>query len=244
MLLTLFRKEVAGFFSSLTGYIAMIVFLVVIGLFVWIFPDTNVMDFGYATLDTLFFYAPWVFMFLIPAVTMRSFSEELRGGTIELLLTRPLSEMQIVLGKYLAAVFLVVFTIVPTLIYYYAIHQLGLPKGNIDSGATAGSYIGLVLLAAAFTSAGIFASSLSRNQAVAFVIAVFLCFIVYSGFDSLSRLPFIEGKFDALVQNIGINEHYQSISKGVVDSRDLLYFVSFSVIFLLATRLTLESRKW
>ena len=244
MLATLFRKEIAGFFSSLMGYIAMIVFLVVIGLFVWIFPDTNVMDYGYATLDTLFFYAPWVFMFLIPAITMRSFSEELRGGTIELLLTRPLGEMQIVLGKYLAALFLVVFTILPTLVYYYSVSKLGAPAGNIDGGATAGSYIGLVMLAAAFTSAGIFASSLSRNQAVAFVVAVFLCFIAYNGFDSLSRLPFVEGRWDTLVQNLGINQHYQSISKGVVDTRDVLYFVSFSFIFLLATRLTLESRKW
>lgn len=226
------------------GYIAMVVFLVVIGLFVWIFPDTNVMDYGYATLDTLFFYAPWVFMFLIPAITMRSFSEELRGGTIELLLTRPLGEMQIVLGKYLAALFLVVFTILPTLVYYYSVSKLGAPPGNVDGGATAGSYIGLVLLAAAFTSAGIFASSLSRNQAVAFVIAVFLCFISYNGFDSLSRLPFVEGRWDTLVQNLGINQHYQSISKGVVDTRDVLYFITFSVNFLLATRLTLESRKW
>jgi ABC-2 type transport system permease protein len=243
-MLTIFKKEVAGIFSSLTGYIAMVVFLLVVGLFVWVFPDTNALDYGFATLDTLFFYAPWVFMFLIPAITMRSFSEELRSGTIELLLTRPLSELQIVLGKYFAALFLVVFTLVPTALYYYTISKLGSPPGNVDGGATLGSYIGLMLLAAAFTSAGIFASALTRNQAVAFVIAVFLCFIAYSGFDMLSRLPFIEGRFDALAQNIGINEHYQSISRGVVDTRDIIYFISFSAIFLLATRLTIESRKW
>lgn len=242
-MLTIFTKEIAGIFSSLTGYIAIVVFLLVVGLFVWVFPDTNALDFGFATLDTLFFYAPWVFMFLIPAITMRSFSEELRSGTIELLLTRPLSELQIVLGKYFAALFLVVFTIVPTALYYFTISQLDVAPG-IDGGATLGSYIGLVLLAAAFTSAGIFASSLTRNQAVAFVIAVFLCFIAYSGFDMLSRLPLIEGRFDALVQNIGINEHYQSMSRGVVDTRDVIYFVSFSAIFLLATRLAIETRKW
>ncbi|HZF99674.1 MAG TPA: gliding motility-associated ABC transporter permease subunit GldF, partial [Chitinophagales bacterium] len=242
-MLTIFNKEVAGFFSSLTGYIAMVVFLLVVGLFVWVFPDTNALDFGFANLDTLFFYAPWVFMFLIPAVTMRSFSEELRSGTIELLLTRPLGELQIVLGKYFAALFLVVFTLVPTALYYYTVYKLGSPAGNIDSGATIGSYIGLVLLAASFTSIGIFASSLSRNPAVAFVVAVFLCFITYSGFDMVSRLPFIEGRFDTLVQNIGINEHYQSISRGVVDTRDVIYFVSFAAIFLLATRLVIESRK-
>jgi len=242
--LTLFKKEIAGFFSSLTAYIVMVIFLLALGLFMWVFPETSALDYGYATLDTLFFYSPWIFLFLIPAITMRSFSEELRSGTIELLATRPLTEMQIILGKYFASVFLVLFTLIPTLIYYYTIYQLGSPKGNLDSGASIGSYMGLFLLGAAFTSVGVFASSLSKNLVVAFILAVFLCFICYNGFDSLSKLPFIEGHYDTLVQNLGINQHYQSISKGVIDTRDVLYFISFSALFILGTKLSLESRKW
>ena len=243
-MLTLFKKEIAGFFSSLTAYIVMVIFLLALGLFMWVFPETSALDYGYATLDTLFFYSPWIFLFLIPAITMRSFSEELRSGTIELLATRPLTEMQIILGKYFASVFLVLFTLIPTLIYYYTIYQLGSPKGNLDSGASIGSYMGLFLLGAAFTSVGVFASSLSKNLVVAFILAVFLCFICYNGFDSLSKLPFIEGHYDTLVQNLGINQHYQSISKGVIDTRDVLYFISFSALFILGTKLSLESRKW
>ncbi len=240
----IYKKEIAGFFSSLTAYIVMISFLLILGLFLWVFPDTNILDFGFANLDSLFFYAPWVFMFLIPAVTMRMFSDELRNGTIELLLTRPIREMQLVLGKYFAAVTLVLFTLLPTVVYYITIYQLGAPKGNIDNGATLGSFIGLFMLGAAFCSVGLFASSLTTNQIVAFIMALFMCFIAYNGFDSLSRLPFIEGRFDLLVQNLGINQHYQSISKGVIDLRDVLYFISFSALFNLGTKLILESRKW
>ncbi len=240
----IYKKEIADFFSSLTAYIVMISFLLILGLFLWVFPDTNILDFGFANLDSLFFYAPWVFIFLIPAVTMRMFSEELRTGTIELLLTRPIREMHLVLGKYFAAVSLVLFTLIPTVIYYITIYELGAPKGNIDSGATLGSFIGLFFLGAAFCSVGVFASSLTTNQIVAFILALFLCFITYNGFDSLSRLPLIEGRFDLFIQNIGINQHYQNISKGVIDLRDILYFISFSALFNLSTKFILESRKW
>jgi ABC-2 type transport system permease protein len=240
----IYKKEISGFFSSLTAYIVMISFLLILGLFLWVFPDTNILDFGFANLDSLFFYAPWVFMFLIPAVTMRSFSDELRTGTIELLLTRPITEMQIILGKYFASVTLVLFTLIPTALYYITVYQLAAPKGNIDQGATIGSYLGLFMLGAAFCSIGLFASSLTTNQIVAFIMALFMCFIAYNGFDSLSRLPFIEGRFDLLIQNLGINQHYQSISKGVIDLRDVLYFISFATLFNLGTKLVLESRKW
>jgi len=243
-MLTIFIKEIAGFFSSLTGYIVMITFLVVIGLFLWIFPDTNVLDYGFASLDTLFMYAPWVFLFLIPAITMRSFSEELKSGTIELLVTRPISELKIILGKYFAAVFLVLFTLLPTVIYYITLYQLSLPKGNVDGGAILGSYIGLFLLGSAYTAIGIFSSSVTKNQVVAFILAVFLCFIAFSGFDSLSKLPIVEGRFDLLISNLGINQHYQSISRGVMDSRDIIYFISFSILFILSTRISLDTRKW
>jgi ABC-2 type transport system permease protein len=232
------------FFSSLIGYIALMVFLVGIGLFVWIFPETNVLDYGYSALDTLFYAAPWVFMFLIPAITMRSFSEEIGSGTIELLATRPLTELDIILGKYFAALVLVVFSILPTFIYFYSVYQLGSPEGNIDTGATWGSYIGLVFLGGTFVSIGIFASSLTRNQIVAFILAVFLCFFFYIAFESLSSLDVFYAKIDDIIEMLGINYHYQSISRGVVDTRDLVYFITLITLFLYLTKVSLESRKW
>jgi ABC-2 type transport system permease protein len=241
---TIFRKEINLFFSSLIGYMAMVVFLLTTGLVVWIFPDTNILDFGYANLDSLFDIAPWVFMFLIPAITMRAFSEEFRSGTIELLSTRPITDLQVILGKYFAAFFLVVFTLLPTLLYYYTIYSLGAQVGNIDTGATWGSYLGLLFLSAAFTAIGIFASSLTANQIVAFLLAVFLCFFFNSAFEYLSHLGLFYATFDDLVDGIGIRSHYVSISRGVVDTRDVVYFVSLTAAFILLTKTVLESRKW
>jgi len=243
-MLTLFIKEINTFFSSLIGYLALVVFLLTTGLFLWVFPDSNLPDYGYATLEPLFFTAPWIFMFLIPAITMRSFSEEFKSGTYEILATRPVTDMQIILGKYMAALSLVLFALLPTLVYYYTIYRLGLPPGNIDSGATWGSYIGLLLLGAAFAAIGIFASSLSSNQIVAFLLAVFLCFLFYQSFDYLSKLNVFYAKIDDIVEQIGINAHYQSLSRGVIDSRDVVYFGSFITLFLILTRLVVESRKW
>ena len=243
-MLAIYFKELNAFFSSVIGYLALIVFLLVVGLFVWIFPDTSVLEYGYATLDGLFTTAPWVFLFLIPAITMRMFSEELSSGTFELLSTRPLKESGIILGKYFAALTLVLFSLLPTFIYYISVYQLGSPVGNIDSGATYGSYIGLLLLGSAFVSVGIFSSSITNNQIVAFVLAVFLCFFFYMAFDFLSRLDLFYAKTDDLVESIGINAHYASVSKGVLDTRDLIYFGSFNIIFLLLTHLSIQSRKW
>jgi len=240
----IFRKEINSFFSSLIGYIVILVFLVAIGMFMWVFPGSNALDYGYASLDTLFFYAPWVFMFLIPAVTMRSFSEELKSGTIEQLSTRPVTDMQIILGKYFASVFLIVFALIPTLVYYYTVYTLGSPKGNLDSGAIWGSYIGLILLGGSFTAIGIFSSSLTSNQIISFIISVFFCFVFFTAFDSFSELSLFAGKVDTIIQSIGIDYHYQSISKGVVDTRDLFYFISIIVVFILFTKISLESRKW
>jgi ABC-2 type transport system permease protein len=240
---TIFIKEVSGFLSSLIAYITIIVFLLIVGLFVWVFPDTGIIDYGFATMDSLFNIAPWVFMFLIPAITMRSFSEEKKTGTIELLATRPISDLQIILGKYFAGLLLVVFSILPTVIYYYSVYQLGNPKGNIDSGAVMGSYIGLLLLGACFVSVGIFSSAISDNQIVAFIIAVFVSFICFAGFDSFSALDLF-GRIDTIIAAIGINEHYLSISRGVMDSRDVVYFISFIGLFVLLTKIVLESRKW
>lgn len=243
-MLTLLLKELHTFFSSLIGYLALTVFLLTLSLFLWVFPDTNLPDYGYATLEPLFFTAPWIFMFLVPAITMRSFSDEYKTGTMELLATRPISDMHIILGKYLASVVLILFALLPTLIYYFTIYQLGLPPGNIDHGATWGSYIGLLLLGASFAAIGIFASSLTANQIVAFLLAVFLCFFFYQTFDYLSKLNLFYAKIDDIVEQIGINAHYESMGRGVIDTRDFLYFISFIGIFLLLTRLVVESRKW
>lgn len=240
----LLLKEIRSFLSSVIGYVVMAVFLLLTGLFMWGFPgNLLVLDQGYATLDTLFYVAPWVFMFLVPAVTMRSFSEEKRTGTIELLFTRPLSDFQIILAKYFAGVVLVLLALLPTLIYYYSVYNLGNPVGNIDQGGTIGSYIGLLFLAAGFTAIGIFASSISDNQVVAFILALFLCFVCYSGLEQIASFDLL-GSFDRFVQELGIAEHYDSMSRGVIDTRDVVYFISLSGIFIVLTKAVLQSRKW
>ena len=241
---TLLKKEIRSFLSSLIGYITIIVFLLVISLSMWVWKsDSNVLDNGYATIEPLFIIAPWVFLFLIPAITMRSFADEKKAGTIELLLTRPLTDLQIILAKYFSGFILVLFSLLPTLIYYYSIHRLGNPVGNIDTGGMWGSYIGLLFLGAAFVSIGIFASAITDNQVVSFILAVFLCFMIYTGFDFLSSFALF-GKIDNIILALGINSHYVSMSRGVIDTRDVIYFVSLIAIFIFGTRTVLESRKW
>lgn len=240
---TIYKKELYSYLSSLVAYITIGIFLVVLGLFLWVFPDTSILDYGYASLDSLFSTVPYLFMFLIPAITMRSLAEEKREGTFELLATRPLTDWQIVLGKYLASLTLVLFALIPTLVYYLSVYQLGVVKGNIDTGAVIGSYIGLFLLGGAFVALGIFSSALTKNQIIAFAIAVFLCFFAFSGFDSASQILSLQ-RFDDILLNIGINEHYESISRGVLDTRDLIYFLSFITFFLLLTKTILGGRKW
>ena len=242
-MLTILKKEIRSFLSSLIAYVVMIVFLIAIGLFMWVLPDYNVLDLGYANLDTLFDMAPWVFIFLISAITMRSFSEEKKTGTIEILTTKPLSDLQIILGKYFASVVLVLFVLLPTLLYYYTIYQLGAPKGNLDSGAILGSYIGLFFLASAFAAIGIFSSAVSDNQIVSFILSMFLCYCFYNVFDLFADFKLL-GSYDSIVASLGINTHYQSISRGVIDSRDVLYFVSLILAFVWATKMVFGSRKW
>lgn len=238
----LIGKEIRGFLGSLIGQIVVVVFLLVTGLFLWVFPN-NILDTGYADLGALFYIAPWVFLFLVPAVTMRSFSEERRTGTIELLLTKPITEMRLVLAKYLAAVVLVLLALVPTLVYWWSIGTLAVPAWNIDSGGIWGSYIGLFFLASCFTAIGIFASSLTDSQIVAFLIAVFLCFIIFIGFDQLATFDAF-GALQGPIQAIGIQQHYESMSRGVIDLRDVLYFLGVNTVFLLATRTVIQSRTW
>jgi len=238
------KKEINTFFSSLIGYVVIGTFLVLMGLLMFVFPDYSVLDGNFANLDTLFGIAPMVFMFLIPAVTMRTLAEEQQSGTIELLVTRPVSDWQIVFAKFLACLVLVIFALIPTFTYYITVYQLGAPAGNLDTGGIIGSYIGLIFLAAAFVAVGIFASSLTNNQIVSFVLATFLCFFFYLAFDYLSRLPVFYGRTDDIVQSLGIEYHYNSMSRGVLDTRDLVYFLSVISLFLTATTLSLGRRKW
>lgn len=237
---SILKKEITSYLSSLVAYVTIGVFLLVLGLFLWVFPDSSILDYGYAGLDSLFNTAPYLFMFLIPAITMRSLAEERKEGTFELLFTRPLTDWQIVLGKFFACVLLVLFALIPTLVYYYSVWVLGNPQGNIDTGAVIGSYIGLFLLGAGFAAIGLFASSVSKNQIIAFTIAVFLSFFFYSGFDSLSTLLSLQ---NLGLQHLGITEHYQSISRGVLDTRDLGYFVCLSAVFIWFTLLTIKIQR-
>jgi ABC-2 type transport system permease protein len=237
------QKEINSFLNSMIAYIVIGVFLVAIGLFTWVFPETSVLEYGYADLQTLFTMAPWIFLFLIPAITMRTFSEEKKNGTLELLLTKPLTDLQLVSGKYLACLLLAILALVPTLLYYYSVYNLGYPVGNIDSAAVAGSYLGLVFLAAIFTAIGVFASAVTENQVISFILAVFLCFLIYTGFDYIASVE-MPGDISYLISSLGISFHYNALSKGLIDSRDVFYFLSVIALFLLGTKLVLESRKW
>ena len=234
------KKELRQFFTSLTGYIAIIIFLLLSGLFLFVFPDTNLFDGGYATLDVFFEMAPWILLLLIPAISMRSFSDEFRAGTYEILATRPLSKWQIVTGKYLASLIIVVIALLPTLVYVYTIGTLS--TGGIDSGGIAGSYIGLFLLSAAFTAIGVCCSSFTGNAVIAFLLSAFMCFILYSGFNAASKIPSLQGGLDYITEMLGIDFHYRSISRGAVDSRDIVYFLSIIIFFLFNTYKKLLSR--
>jgi ABC-2 type transport system permease protein len=243
-MLALTLKELRGFFGSLTGYVVIAVYLLINSCVLWLLPGSfNILDNGYASIDNLFIISPWVFMFLIPALTMRMFADEKKAGTMELLFTRPITDMQIVWAKYIAGLILVLFSVLPTLVYYVSVYQLGNPAGNIDAGGTWGSYIGLLLLGGSYVALGLFSSSLTDNQIISFLLAVLLCFVFYLGFEQLAELV-PTSDVNLLILNLGINEHYNSLSRGVVDSRDVLYFLSLIVLFALATRLVLQSRKW
>ena len=241
---TLYKKELSGFFSSLIGYLTIAVFLVLTGLMLWVLKsDFNILDYGYASLDGLFLIGPFLYLFLIPAITMRSLAEERRAGTIEMLMTRPLSDWTIVWAKFLAAWTLVFISLLPTLVAYFSVVALGDPVGNIDTGSVVGSYIGLLLLGGAFVAIGLFCSSLTQNQIVSFILAAVVSAAAYLGFESLHNMGILGGA-DLFVKRLGMMDHYQSISRGVVDTRDVLYYLSVMALFLMATRLVLQSRKW
>lgn len=234
-------REIKSFFGSPIGYLVIAIFLLLNGLFLWVFDgEYNILNSGFADMNPFFTISPWIFIFLIPAVTMRSFSDEKKQGTLELLLTKPLSLWQIVNGKFLGAMLLIVIAIIPTFIYVYVISSLGMPEGNIDMGSTLGSYFGLLFLIGAYTAIGIFTSTLSENQIVAFILSVFLCFIFYFGFNGLSSyLPNAEN----FISSLGMDSHFKSMSRGVIDTRDILYFVSVAILFLSFTVYKLKSFK-
>ena len=238
-MIAILKKEFNSFFASPIAYLVIGVFLLINSLFLWVFKDDfNLLNAGFADINPFFYLTPWVFLFLIPAITMKSFADEFNSGTIEILKTRPISNWQIVLGKFWASLLLVVVALLPTLIYVYTIYQLGNPMGNLDFGSTIGSYIGLLFLAATYTSIGLFTSTLSKNQIVAFILGVFITFLFFYGFDAISN-SFPTQSIS--IKKIGINEHFKSISRGVLDTRDLLYFASVTFFFLFITKNRLEN---
>jgi ABC-2 type transport system permease protein len=234
-------REIKSFFGSPIGYLVIALFLIGNGLFLWVFEgEYNILNTGFADLTPFFTLAPWILIFLIPAVTMRSFSDEKKQGTLELLLTKPISLWEIVNGKFLGAFLLIVMAIIPTFIYVEVVWNLGSPEGNLDLGSTLGSYFGLLFLIAAYSAIGIFTSSISENQIVSFIIAVFLCFFFYFGFQGLA---FILPSFSSFISYFGMQDHYKSMSRGVIDTRDVIYFISIAVLFLSFTVFNLKSIK-
>jgi ABC-2 type transport system permease protein len=235
-------KELNRFFSNLTGYIAIVLFLLVCGVFLFLLPDSSILNNNYASLSSFFEIAPWVFMFLIPAITMHTLSEEFKTGTFELLKTKPLTSWQIILGKYSAILIVMLFVIIPTLLYVFTIKALATQAG-IDAGGLAGSYVGLFLLAAVFAAVSLCCSGFTGNTVVAFLISSFFCLILYFGFNALSKLPFFTGGADYYIEMLGIDFHYRSISRGVIDSRDVVYFLSVIFLSLLITVKKISNKK-
>jgi len=233
-MIPILKKELQQFFSSLTGYITIILFLLINALYLFILKDSNIFDYGYATLISFFTLAPWVFIFLVPALSMRSFADEFKSGTFEILKTGPLTTWQIVFGKYFAIITVIIISLIPTLIYVITIQALS--SSGIDSGAIAGSYIGLLLLASVFAAISTWCSSLTSNAVVAFLLSAFSCIVLYFGFSAISKIPVFTGNADYYIEMLGIDFHYQSISRGVVDTRDVIYFLSVLFFFLFLTR--------
>ncbi|WP_272024010.1 gliding motility-associated ABC transporter permease subunit GldF [Olleya namhaensis] len=237
-MLAILKKEINSFFASPIGYLVIAIFLLLNGLFLWVFKgEFNILDNGFADLSPFFLLAPWILIFLIPAVTMRSFSDEKKQGTLELLLTKPISTLQLVLGKYFGAFVLIIIALLPTILYVYTVYQLGNPTGNIDFGSTLGSYFGLLFLVAAYTAIGVFASTLSDNQIVAFIVAIFLCLFFFIGFEGIADVA-----SSNMIEQLGMNAHYKSMSRGVLDTRDIIYFLSVTILFIALTKFNIKKQ--
>ncbi len=239
-MLAILKKELNLFFASPIGYLVIAIFLIINGLFLWVFKgDYNILNAGFSDLNSFFFISPWFFIFLIPAITMRSFTDEIKLGTIEILKTKPITNWQIILGKYLAAFILIILALAPTITYVITIIKLGNPVGNLDLGSTLSSYFGLLFIASAFTSIGLFASTLSNNQIVAFIIGVALSFFMFYGFEAIAKLNISQ---NITIENLGLNAHFKSISRGVIDTKDIIYFISVTFFFLFITKLKFDKQ--
>ncbi|GAB1857809.1 gliding motility-associated ABC transporter permease subunit GldF [Flavobacteriaceae bacterium MHTCC 0001] len=235
-MLALLKKEINTFFASPIGYLVIAIFLILNGVILWVFKgEFNILDYGFADLSVFFLLTPWVLLLLIPAVTMRSFADEKKQGTLELLLTKPITHLNIVLGKFFGAFILILIALIPTILYVYTVYQLGNPIGNLDLGSTIGSYFGVILLAASYTAIGIFCSSLSSNQIVAFILSVFICFFFYFGFEGIASFT-----SSTIVEQFGMDYHFKSMSRGILDSRDIIYFLSVTTGFISITTFNLN----
>jgi gliding motility-associated transport system permease protein len=241
-MLNIFWKELSDYLSSLIAYVVIGVFLTALGLLMWVFPETNVLDYGYADMSTLFTMGPFVLMFLIPAITMKMFAEELKTGSFEILVVKPVAIYDIVLGKYFASWSISIIAILPTGVYFFSLYQLANPRGNIDIAGISGSYIGLILLASVFTAIGILASSMTKNQVISFVLAAFLSFLLFTGINSLANID-VWSSLSIILGNLSIEQHYNSLSRGVLDSRDIIYLLSVNAVLLAFTSLVLKWRR-
>jgi ABC-2 type transport system permease protein len=239
-MLSIFTKELNGYLNSLIAYIVIVLFLIFTGLILWVFPDSNILDYGYAEMGSFFNLTPFILVILVPAITMRSFSEEYKTGTIEFLMTKPVNTLNIALGKFFGAWLISVLAILPTLVYYFSISNLGSPQGNIDTGAVLGSYFGLILLAAVFTAIGIAISAFTDNQVIAFIISTFLSYFMYDGIHQLSQL--FKGKVQYFIDFISIQFHYSSLGRGVIDSRNLVYLISLCLLMFFVTVIRLKRK--
>jgi ABC-2 type transport system permease protein len=242
-MLSLYLKELRSFLSSIIGYVFILIYLIASGLFHWILSyNTNLLEGAEADLIPFFNLSPVILLILIPAITMRSIAEERRTGTIELLFTKPISDLGIILAKYFAGVTLMIIAIIPTIVYFFSMYYLGKPIGIIDLGASLTSYLGLILLGSVFVSIGIFASSLTSSQIVSFILAMFLCWFIYDGLELLGSFSQM-GNSDAIIRYFGISSHYNSIKKGLVDTSDIVYFISVIFLFLYASLTSVKSLK-
>lgn len=242
-MINLIYKEISSFFSSLAGYLVVSIFLVCTGLFLWLIPgQNNIIDSGYADISSFFMMAPQLYLFLVPAICMKLFSEERKNGTLELLLTRPVSSLTIVLSKYFAAFILVIISLIPTLIYVYSVYNLASPVGSIDMGLIWGSYIALIFLAAIYVAVSIFAGSFTNNQLISFIYGITLCFVIYAGFDYASSLPLLS-KWENEISFMGISSHYSPMARGIIDTRDIVWFILISSLFIYFTNMKIAKRK-
>jgi ABC-2 type transport system permease protein len=239
---TILQKELNAFFSSLMAYVIIGFFLLLMGLWMWVFPDTNVLDGDYADMQIFFRLSPYILMLLVPAITMHTFTEEKSVGTLEILLTTPLSLSQIILGKYLASLMIILLILLLTSTYYVSVCHLSSPPGNVDTAAVVGAYMGLMSIAAVFSAVGLLASSLTKRQIVAFLLGVLLCVLLYQGFDAWTTLQTWKS-YSLVIAQLGIHYHYEALSRGVIDTRDLLYFVSTAMVFLFATGLVIHYKR-